>query len=591
VCGFLGLLTDNSLNVENLASANNYMTCRGPDSTKVLQDSNKLGNLYLSFNRLKIIDLSDDANQPMLSNNQKNTLMFNGEIYNHRELRKDLISKGVTFKTDHSDSEVVLNGISYYGIDYVNQLRGQFAISFIDQTKSKLFLAVDRLGQKPLYYHTGNKEIGFSSNLQTLKKIFNRNINSQSLNEYLRYGVVSSPNTILEGIFKLEPSTILEIDLSNKSIINKRKYWELENFVDNKKFSNDEFFSNFDEAVAIRSVADVPVANFLSGGIDSTSIIKNMIQQEINVNSFSVHLDNEKYDESTWSNQVSSLYNTNHSSITISTDLNIDEVNSALECLDEPYADPSVVPSFFLSKEISKKYKVAISGDGGDELLGGYERIQNSISKNSIYDNFLSKLYFIYPNILGTGNYFLSKSKNINQAYSSYFEDDKFLNLLGINKNKINKNINLISGLENYKALLVQDYKYYLPEMMMFKVDRTSMQNSLEVRSPFVDHKLVEYVLSTSSVESLNMNKNVLKKYLLNDFTEEFVYRKKAGFIFDLEGWVSKNSDFVYETLQYGKINDYLNLKKINLLTLRKSRMNANRIWKLYVLENYLTRI
>ena len=373
--------------------------------------------------------------------------------------------------------------------------------------------------------------------------------------------MVSSPNTILEGIFKLEPSTILEIDLSNKSIINKRKYWELENFVDNKKFSNDEFFSNFDEAVAIRSVADVPVANFLSGGIDSTSIIKNMIQQEINVNSFSVHLDNEKYDESTWSNQVSSLYNTNHSSITISTDLNIDEVNSALECLDEPYADPSVVPSFFLSKEISKKYKVAISGDGGDELLGGYERIQNSISKNSIYDNFLSKFYFIYPNILGTGNYFLSKSNNINQAYSSYFEDDKFLNLLGINKNKINKNINLISGLENYKALLVQDYKYYLPEMMMFKVDRTSMQNSLEVRSPFVDHKLVEYVLSTSSVESLNMNKNVLKKYLLNDFTEEFVYRKKAGFIFDLEGWVSKNSDFVYETLHYGKINDYLNLK------------------------------
>ena len=224
-------------------------------------------------------------------------------------------------------------------------------------------------------------------------------------------------------------------------------------------------------------------------------------------------------------------------------------------------------------------------------MLGGYERIQNSISKNSIYDNFLSKFYFIYPNILGTGNYFLSKSNNINQAYSSYFEDDKFLNLLGINKNKINKNINLISGLENYKALLVQDYKYYLPEMMMFKVDRTSMQNSLEVRSPFVDHKLVEYVLSTSSVESLNMNKNVLKKYLLNDFTEEFVYRKKAGFIFDLEGWVSKNSDFVYETLHYGKINDYLNLKKINLLTLRKSRMNANRIWKLYVLENYLTRI
>ena len=266
---------------------------------------------HFSFHRLSIIDLSNLASQPMLSNEFNTALMFNGEIYNHEELRSYLVKKGLKFKSNHSDSEVVLLGISRFGISFVEKLIGQFAISFLDNKSNKLYLVRDRLGQKPLFYSILGNQILFSSNLKSINDLLSCEIDSESLNQYLNYGVVSSPNTIYQNIFKLKPGEILEYDIDTHQI-KKNLYWQPEDFIANNVFEKSNFFDLFSNAVSIRQNADVPVANFLSGGIDSTSIIKSITLQNKQVNTFSVGFESEKYDESNWSSIVAQKYETNH---------------------------------------------------------------------------------------------------------------------------------------------------------------------------------------------------------------------------------------------------------------------------------------
>lgn len=589
MCGFLGKITVGNLDENILSDSCKFLTCRGPDSNLQNKFTNNEINFFLSFHRLKILDLNDLANQPMYSNIYKTYCMFNGEIYNHKILRRELEARNVKFKTSHSDSEVVLNGISHFGIEFVHKLRGQFSIFFLNLNENKAYLVSDRVGQKPLYYNLEKKDLVFSSNLKSLlNSKVDYTINFNNLKEYLAYGIVSSPNTIFNNFYKLKPASILEITLDKEKFETKhRTYWDPRSFIDNKELIQDDFFSILNEAVSLRSEADVEVANFLSGGIDSTTVIKNMADRHSQINTFSIHVDDIKYDESIWSSKVAEKYKTNHDFVEISSKIDSHEIDESLESLDEPYSDPSVIPSYLLSKEISKKYKVAISGDGGDELLGGYKRI-NTILNNS--SSAISNFYNVYPAFMGTGNKFLNKSKDKNIAYSSYFKDEKYLKLLGLKPSSVINVINLEKNIDIYKAMLIQDYKYYLPEMMMFKVDRTSMANSLEVRSPFVDHKLIEFVMSLNLNNEKLRNKSILKQYLLTDFSKDFVYRDKKGFIFNLEGWVYSNFNEINQTIS-SLTNLGLGIKNINLLKINKSRINANRIWRLYVLSKYFLSI
>lgn len=594
MCGFIGQISYSSIEPNKLINANSHLVCRGPDSTQIFNNKINKTNALLIFNRLKIIDLSDNANQPMQSINGESVLVFNGEIYNHHELRMLLEKKNVKFRTNNSDSEVLLNGLEFFGLDFIQKLRGQFSLCFINKKINKAYLVSDRLSQKPMYYSFINDSVIFSSNLLSIVDSINTStLNEANINEYLQYGIVSAPNTIFENIYKLEPAQILEIDLSSKQMKNKfTKYWNPDDYVDSKIFNESEFFEHFESAIKIRQQADVPIANFLSGGIDSSSIIKNIYDRGDKINSFSVVFDEFKYNEQKWSRMVSNKYQTNHLEVNASTILDIGTIHTALNCLDEPYADPSVVPSYIVSNKIADKYKVAISGDGGDELLGGYTRLQRLIKPRSYLENLISKGYSFYPSFLGTGNFFLSKSQDLNLAYSSYFKDEKFMKLLKISSNKIINKIDLDLSYEPYKSLLIQDYKYYLPQMMMFKIDRTSMANSLEVRSPFVDHLLIQYVLSTGlRSDMLNMNKGVLKKYLLDDFSTNFINRKKQGFVFDLEQWVFRNINHIEDTISEGNLVSSFSKNTLKLLSINKSRINANRIWKLYVLEKYFSRI
>lgn len=595
MCGFTGSVSLENIDISLIEEANKFIECRGPDSKCFIEKKFNTYNLNFWFNRLSILDLTEEANQPMYSKDFNTMVMFNGEIYNHAELRKDLENQGLKFYTSHSDTETILVGLSYYGKKFVSKLRGQFAIAFLDEKESKLHLIRDRLGQKPLYYYLDNEHIHFGSSLLSLLKIIKEyKIDENQLNSYLNYGIVSSPFTLFKNVYKLMPSEILTVDLmKNKFTAKKTKYWNVENFVDNKPFDDEEFFSIWTESIDLRTAADVPVANFLSGGIDSTSIVKNLVDNQKGVNSFSIYIEDSKYDESKYIKEVVSKYNLDHKSSTISSNISFDEINQSLDSLDEPYSDPSVVPSYILSKQISQFYKVAISGDGGDELLGGYERTMRSLQKSSFISNLISKTYNIYPSILGTGNRLLSKSSSLETKYRSFLEDQKLIKLLNISSD----NNTYADGLNYkdayyYKNLLIADYKLFLPEMMMFKIDRTSMANSLEVRSPFVDHKLIEFVMNHDT-KYLNPNKpkEILKKYLSVDFSDNFIDRDKQGFVFDVENWVFNNLDYISEKISNGHIVSTLNDNIIKLLSINKSRINGQRIWKLFVLEHYLERV
>ena len=602
MCGFLGKISNSPISLEQLNKANIHNVCRGPDALKCetgrhLKNSDLNNDIYFNFifNRLSIIDLSESAMQPMYSKNFSTWIMFNGEIYNHRELKKILIENGVEFFTDHSDTEVLLNGISYFGLDFLNDVIGQFSIMFFDEKINKMYLVRDRVGQKPLFYMLDNKEVIFGSNLKSVVSgIENVQILDSSLNDYINFGVIPSPNTLFKNIYKVEPGSYLEIDLNGTKYTKKEvKYWNIDNFIDNRTFKKEEFFEIYYSAVNLRLESDVPVANFLSGGIDSTSIIKALNDnQSKKINTFSITNKNSKYDESFWIDQVHKKYDTNHISSDVSLNLTTEDILNSINIFDELYCDPSTVPSYILNREISREYKVAISGDGGDELLGGYKRFNFMLKTNTYNHKLIKNTFNLYPGFLGTGNKILKYSDNRKEAYASYFSDSKLLKLLNLKSTTkfADKFMSDDSGL--YKDLLKTEYKFYLFEMMTTKVDRTSMANSVEVRSPFLDHRLIEYILKSQNSYFLNSDsKKILKDYLKPDFDESFLNREKQGFVFDLENWIFENISFVQDEIKKGKFIHDLNPNILSKLSVNKSRINGLRIWKLFFLEKYLEQI
>jgi asparagine synthase (glutamine-hydrolysing) len=595
MCGYLGKISLRNIDTDYINSSNKRIICRGPDSLKSLNFKIGEYNSHFIFNRLSVLDLDKRADQPLESANKSSSIMFNGEIYNHSALRDMLVKNGKKFKTKNSDTEVILNGLDHFGVKFINQLRGQFSIAYLNKITKKLYLIRDRVGQKPLFYSHDSSSIALGSNLISTAEISgNLNIDKESLNEYLECGVVQSPKTIFKNIWKLCPGEIIEFDLSESEIkLNKSFYWDPIDFVDDKKFKKEEFFSIFSDSVDMRTKADVEVANFLSGGIDSTAIAKNLHDNNIAINSFSVGLLDSDYDESKWSKKVSETYRTNHKQVDVNLDISLDQILSILSQLDEPYSDPSVIPSYILAKQISNDFKVAISGDGGDELLGGYLRISKSLTKKNTFENIVSNFYKIYPAFLGTGSKLLGKSADLGESYTAYLFDEKFMKILrekSTKKDFVDK-VNSYD-LNDYKKLLYTEFKFFLTEMMLLKVDRTSMANSLEVRSPFVDHKLIEYIYShDNSYHNINNPKSILKEYLSSDFNEKFLQRKKMGFIFDVEKFIYSNINHIAELIESGYIRKHYEVDFIKLLLLNKSRINANRIWRVLVLETFINQL
>lgn len=598
MCGFIGTVTKSIIDIDNLNKCNELIECRGPDEKKSFigtLDSDKTINLNLIFNRLSIIDLAENAGQPMFSETFNTGIVFNGEIFNHRTLRRELENQGIVFSTSHSDSEVVLIGLSYFGLDYVKKFIGQFSIVFIDFKTLQVTLIRDRLGQKPLFYYSDENDLFFSSNLKSLLRLQGKfQIDENNLHEYLNFGVIPAPNTLFKKFKKIEPGTYLTYDFNSSRIFsNKIEYWNPNKLVNNNKFEKEKFMELFNDAVLIRLDSDVPYANFLSGGLDSTSIVKSTASfTDKQLNTFSVITDNTLYDESKWINQVVEAYNTNHINKTINSTVETEDINASIDAYDELICDPSTLPSYILCNEMSKKFKVAISGDGGDELFGGYKRYFQTMNNKNLVQNIVSKFNVLYPGFLGSGNEFHLYSNDWKVRYASFLEDQNLLKTLGIKSN-----ISFIDKYLNYsnldlKTLQLVDYNFYLKEIQMLKIDRASMANSLEVRSPMLDHRLIEYVLRHENYNNeIDNPKKLLIEYLKQDFTKDFTNRQKQGFVVSNEDWIFSNIKFIDSYFESGKIVYDLDKNILKKLSIRKSRMNGIRIWKLYFLERYLNNI
>lgn len=611
MCGIAGILnhfgTKTDLKIINKMLY--ALRFRGPDDKDFIQKK----NINLLHTRLSIRDLSKFGNCPMTSFDNRYSLLFNGEIYNWRELKSKLIELGYKFKSN-SDTEVVLNGYHAWKEDVLKKIEGMFAIAIWDDTAKTLFLAIDRLGEKPIYYHSNAKSFIFASNLNAINHLLdNRTINNESLLNYLSHGYLSKSNTIWKEINRLEPGTYLKIKI--QQIYKIKKYWDLPKRPP-KTINFDLGLSKVDNLLT-NSVtkcldADVPVGVFLSGGVDSSLISAIAKKVDNKIQSFSLGYNESHYDETHYSVKVSEELSLNHHKVVLDEKKAISILPHLVKEYGQPFGDASALPTYFLSNFAKKNVKVCLSGDGGDELFGGYWRLQAVL-----YSNIYSKVlpYYLRKNIIPKTSNFLGKfgkrlyslnKLSLKPSHNSYTNSESWYDLLEeisgsrlkeyINKNKIlsyrvgeANNINQYSLIQK---ILYDDIKTQFPYALLTKVDVASMSSSLEVRAPFLDKELVEYCwcLPDKTKIYLGERKNLLKKLSLKYLPKDVIYRKKMGFGIPLKEW------FLNDLGEYGieifrnSISENLGYIKKNIFqhTLykhKKTGKETTRLWLLLWLE------
>ena len=546
MCGITGFNWNNKKLISKLT---NSISHRGPDSQGIYTNP----DISLGHRRLSILDLSKLGNQPMFSKNKKHSIIFNGEIFNYVNLRNDLINKGYIFKSK-TDTEVLLNLYIEYGKKCLKKLNGQFSFCIYDSKRNELFLARDRLGINPLYYFNDGSKFVFGSELKTIMKSNKKlTINEDALNYYLLFGNTPTKQSIFNKVYKLRPAEYAVYNLKSKKLTTK-KYWisKFKNEIKNESKAKKLLLEKLDKSVKDRLMSDVPVGAFLSGGLDSSAVVALMSKYTSNLNTFSVKFDHTEFDESEYAKLVSKQFKTKHHSVKFKGSDVSKLIPRLINHYDEPFGDPSMIPTFLLSKIASQKVKVVLSGDGSDELLGGYKSYKHRRILN--IQNF-------YPKSLNKVAYLLFKKLNLNRNLTTFFEigqlpnKQKFPRLMsGINakefKNLTGKNISKYYSKyyskTRFSNFLDQsqntDLNRYLPDNCLTKVDRSALAHGLEARPPFLDHEFVEFANKLSPKLRLNGNisKYILKKSFEGILPNKIIYRKKQGFGVPLKYYFKK---------------------------------------------------
>lgn len=532
---------------------------RGPDDSGIFADA----SVSLGHRRLSIIDLSSSGHQPMFDKDCNIAIVFNGEIYNFLEQKATLQSRGYKFLSN-SDTEVIIYMYKEYGIDFVSKLNGMFAIALYDKLKRKVFLIRDRMGKKPLFYHISNKqELFFASELSALKLVKNFELNYNAMSEFLSLQAIYGEKTIFQTVFKLAPSSILEFDLTigTHKITN---YYQL-NLVKKNSISLEdscEILRNLvTQSVQARMISDVPLGVFLSGGIDSSIISSVLTKLNLpNVtHAFTIGFDNVAYDERGNAALTTQMINKScsnkliqHSKVVDSSDFSI--LPKLAKHYGEPFADASMVPTFLLCEFAKEHVTVALSGDGADELFGGYNRYlaMNNLQKFNAIPLALRKglikpLLAMLPNssersTLAKVHRLLSVAAlDKNHQYEAIFDKcppkikSKLCNF-SYNDLEIFTNFGKNSQLDILDSCMDFDQKNYLVSDILSKVDIASMANSLELRSPFLDYKVVEFANSLPSKFKLcgTDKKHLLKMAFQNQIPVEVLRGGKKGFALPL---------------------------------------------------------
>lgn len=571
---------------------------RGPDYTGI----QKVKDLTLGHLRLSILDLDPRSNQPFVFNNL--SIVFNGEIYNYKDIKKELIALDYSFKTE-SDTEVLLLGYNQWGQKVLDKINGMFAFSIYDSETNKVFSARDRLGVKPFYYSWKDGKIELCSQIRPLLE--GKKINDEAISMYLDCMFIPSPYTIVSDVFKLPPGNFMEIDLnSNKLEI--KEYWNLKKaevrditYEEAKK----ELHELLKDAVKIRLQSDVPIGSFLSGGIDSSLV--SSIAAEISdtpINTFSIGFENPEYDESKIAEQYAEIIGSNHTTTICNSNDIFKLIPKLAEVYDEPFADSSALPSLLLNSVTKAHVTVALSGDGGDESFIGYHHFDSLVKNKAIISipyairKFLSK-----PSILKV---FGLNSHRVRNALNTKSKNDFIENIFSRKGFLLNEKkqgyMKHYQGYKKWSNLFLQkaadlNIKLWLENDSNVKVDRASMAYSVEVRSPFLDYRIIEFArtLPMSFKYEKGRQKKILRDLLKEYIPEEVFNQPKKGFSVPIGEWMrTELREEFYSSLNDEFLNKVPNLNVSKFKDLLKEHMENEKdhtanIWKVYVLSKWYT--
>lgn len=579
MCGIAGFLTlNNQQNTESLKQQVSAMTDaivhRGPDAGECFIDAEN--GIALGHRRLSIIDLSEHGRQPMLSRSGRYVLSYNGEIYNFQDVRKELEQKNHKFN-GHSDTEVLLTCIEEYGLQKaLTKISGMFAIALWDKQTKTLSFARDRLGKKPLYYGWNGNTFFFTSELKALHahKDFKPEIDRKALATFMQRAYVPAPFSIYKNIHKLPQGTYLTVAQNKQKTLTPQKYWDFEaltkqperNLTD--KQAIDELDTLLNNATKQRMISDVPLGSFLSGGIDSslvTALMQSNSQKPIQT--YSIGFEEAGYNEAEDAKRIAQHLKTNHTEFYVTAQDALDTIPQIPEMFDEPFADPSQIPTYLLSKLAKQHVTVALSGDGGDESFYGYSRYQRAMRMHWLHHaGFLSKLAPLIPakgknkSRLNALSYYMqaASSQDFYDRSMSYWKGEPITN------ETLSPLINFGQELPLHDFMMAHDTTCYLSDDILVKVDRASMATSLETRAPLLDHKVVEFAwsLPQNMKHRDGEGKWILKQLLERYLPKHLFDRPKQGFGIPHGEWIrGPLRDWAEELLNEKQLNEqgYLN--------------------------------
>jgi asparagine synthase (glutamine-hydrolysing) len=564
MCGIAGIIAteDSAQTVNQMIDALKH---RGPDDWGVWHDE----HCALGHRRLAIIDLSEAGRNPLTNQNGKIWITFNGEIYNFQALREELEKLGYKFQT-RTDTEVIVNAYEEWGVDCLRRLRGMFAFAIWDTGKRRLFLARDRVGKKPLFYGQFGKRFLFASELQGLLAAPSvpREVNAAAIDSYLSWGYVPAPHTAFKNIFKLPPAHYLTLDVKDSGFdIQVARYWSLE-YAPKTNLNESEAIEalreKLTEAVRLRMISDVPLGAFLSGGIDSSIIVGLMAKlSNQSVKTFSIGFEEAAYNETEHARRIANLWQTEHHEFIVKADA-LAILPKLVRHYGEPYADSSAIPTFYVSQMTRRNVTVALNGDGGDESFAGYERyLGNRIAdRANRFPGFAfsaGTLNKVLPDSINPKNrlrqakrFLAVATKPMAARYSHWVgflgEDEKqqiYSKDFQAQRNGSRPEDWLASLFEKAQKLdaidaaMSVDVESYLPFDLLVKVDITSMANSLEARSPFLDHEVMEFAarLPVNLKLKGKQAKYLLKRAFPEMLPAENVERRKMGFGVPVGEW------------------------------------------------------
>ena len=624
IAGFINLKGVQNLELSSaLEDAAQALNRRGPDFQSTYHPNPTLGFAHA---RLSIIDTSGSANQPMSACDNRYTIVFNGEIYNYQELKERLEKEKQEVFHTVSDTEVILSMFHHYGKSCVHSFNGFFAFAIYDKEKNETFIARDRLGIKPLLYTQTKDTFLFASEMKALLKFgIQKDLDFVSLQQYFQFNYIPNPATVFKGVFKLRPGHSVTID--SLGGVKEDRYYSIP-FT--KKYANlsyekaqSELVHHLDKAVQRRLVSDVPLGSFLSGGIDSSVIATLAARHQANLNTFSIGFaDNPYFDETKYANLVAKKIKSNHTTFSLSNADLYENLHDILDYIDEPFADSSALPVYILSKKTRQHVTVALSGDGADELFGGYNKHQAEYLVHQ--DNLLNTLISIGGPLWDKlpksrhsklGNLFrqldrFAQGKKLDtpERYWSWCSISSESYAGKLLKTDLGKSqaeflsrkrdiLKQFTSANDINETLYTDMQLVLVNDMLTKVDLMSMANSLEVRVPFLDHELVNFAFQLPGEFKVSKNgrKRILKDAFRDILPAELYSRNKMGFEVPLLQWFRSDlKALVLDDLLADDFIEEQNIFNIDAIReLKKQLFSSNpgdihaQIWALIVFQTW----